>query len=532
MNAATRRPAVPRHRPEPPDRDRVDDGHELRQAGPPPPRVPERARPAVAGRGRVAFDGEAYRVHAGVVVPDSAPFPIVVAALGPQMLKVTAELADGTLTWCTGPATLAEHTIPTINAAAEAAGRPAPRVIAALPCASRRRRPAPASGPPRSSPSTASCRATGRCSTARARPGRRTSPSSARPTRSPTASRALADIGVTDFAAVEFGGDPDEVDGDEGGPRRYARRLMGGGRSGRRCLGLVVTASLRRPGPASAPRRRCSDRAAGHDARRRRRVDRWPVRRPCDWSVVSGRPPSLTMEWECASVDVPLDHADPTGETISRRPHAAPCSTPATTAGPLVARTRAARARPASSWPGSSSTCCRRAARRVLPRRLGPARRRPLDAADRLRPVRRRPTCPIADDVQRRHRASCSPRSARPTRPSTSRQVRVALGVERLDYLGFSYGTALGAVYAMAHPDRVGRFVLDGAIDPTPAIPTGRSPPTACRTTPPTSSTTSSPASTSCATPTAECAAGPDSAALVDELGTTIGDAADGRLRR
>ena len=39
------------------------------------------------------------------------------------MLKVTAELADGTLTWCTGPATLADHTVPTINAAAEAAGR-------------------------------------------------------------------------------------------------------------------------------------------------------------------------------------------------------------------------------------------------------------------------------------------------------------------------------------------------------------------------------------------------------------------------
>ena len=72
-------------------------------------------------------------VHAGVAVKGSSPFPIVVAALGPQMLKVTAELADGTLTWCTGPKTLAEHTIPTINAAAEAAGRPAPRVIAALP---------------------------------------------------------------------------------------------------------------------------------------------------------------------------------------------------------------------------------------------------------------------------------------------------------------------------------------------------------------------------------------------------------------
>jgi 5,10-methylenetetrahydromethanopterin reductase len=81
----------------------------------------------------VSFQGEDYRVNAAVTVAGSMPFPIVVAALGPQMLKVTAELADGTLTWCTGPQTLASLTVPTITAAAEAAGRPAPRVIAALP---------------------------------------------------------------------------------------------------------------------------------------------------------------------------------------------------------------------------------------------------------------------------------------------------------------------------------------------------------------------------------------------------------------
>jgi 5,10-methylenetetrahydromethanopterin reductase len=81
----------------------------------------------------VAYDGEAYRVHANVAVKDSSPFPIVVAALGPQMLKAAAELADGTYTWCVGPKTLADHTIPTITADAAAAGRPAPRVIASLP---------------------------------------------------------------------------------------------------------------------------------------------------------------------------------------------------------------------------------------------------------------------------------------------------------------------------------------------------------------------------------------------------------------
>ena len=41
-----------------------------------------------------------------------------------------------------------------------------------------------------------------------------------------------------------------------------------------------------------------------------------------------------------------------------------------------------------------------------------------------------------------------------------------ALGDEELDYLGYSYGTYLGASYAELHPERVGRFVLDGAVDP------------------------------------------------------------------
>jgi pimeloyl-ACP methyl ester carboxylesterase len=45
--------------------------------------------------------------------------------------------------------------------------------------------------------------------------------------------------------------------------------------------------------------------------------------------------------------------------------------------------------------------------------------------------------------------------------------IRALLGAEKLDYLGFSYGTFLGTVYANLFPDRVGRFVLDGAVDPT-----------------------------------------------------------------
>lgn len=45
--------------------------------------------------------------------------------------------------------------------------------------------------------------------------------------------------------------------------------------------------------------------------------------------------------------------------------------------------------------------------------------------------------------------------------------LRSALGDERLNFLGFSYGTFIGAQYMERFPDRVGRFVLDGAVDPT-----------------------------------------------------------------
>lgn len=44
--------------------------------------------------------------------------------------------------------------------------------------------------------------------------------------------------------------------------------------------------------------------------------------------------------------------------------------------------------------------------------------------------------------------------------------IRAVLGDSKLNYLGFSYGTFLGTTYAALFPDKVGRFVLDGAIDP------------------------------------------------------------------
>lgn len=48
--------------------------------------------------------------------------------------------------------------------------------------------------------------------------------------------------------------------------------------------------------------------------------------------------------------------------------------------------------------------------------------------------------------------------------------LRAILGDDELNYLGYSYGTLLGATYAGMYPEKAGRLVLDGAIDPAVSI--------------------------------------------------------------
>ncbi|MEZ5138263.1 MAG: TIGR03564 family F420-dependent LLM class oxidoreductase [Acidimicrobiales bacterium] len=83
----------------------------------------------------VSFAGETLTARAQVVVEGAPPVPVMVAALGPAMLKIAAELTAGTVTWMTGPRTLGEHIVPTIRSAAAAAGTGEMRVVGALPVA-------------------------------------------------------------------------------------------------------------------------------------------------------------------------------------------------------------------------------------------------------------------------------------------------------------------------------------------------------------------------------------------------------------
>ena len=85
--------------------------------------------------GEVDFQGQLFGANAEIHVPDARPFPILVAALGPRMLRVAGSLSEGTVTWMVGPRTLRDHIVPRINASAESAGRPRPRACVALPVA-------------------------------------------------------------------------------------------------------------------------------------------------------------------------------------------------------------------------------------------------------------------------------------------------------------------------------------------------------------------------------------------------------------
>lgn len=82
-----------------------------------------------------AHQGKEYRVGAQITVPKATQPPVLIAALGPQMLKLAGTMADGTITWMGGPKYLEQTAVPLITKAAHEAGRPTPRVVAGFPVA-------------------------------------------------------------------------------------------------------------------------------------------------------------------------------------------------------------------------------------------------------------------------------------------------------------------------------------------------------------------------------------------------------------
>ena len=85
----------------------------------------------------VDFQGEEFQVAGELQIPDAdmVTVPVLMAALGPRMLEIAGRLADGTVTWMTGPNTLRDHVVPRLKDAAEAAENPSPRVCVGFPIA-------------------------------------------------------------------------------------------------------------------------------------------------------------------------------------------------------------------------------------------------------------------------------------------------------------------------------------------------------------------------------------------------------------
>ncbi len=88
---------------------------------------------ALAGPGTVEVDNDVFRINNPLDITDIAPTPVLLAALGPAMLRLAGERAGGTILWMADERAIGSHIVPTISAAAAGAGRPAPRVVAGIP---------------------------------------------------------------------------------------------------------------------------------------------------------------------------------------------------------------------------------------------------------------------------------------------------------------------------------------------------------------------------------------------------------------
>ncbi len=88
---------------------------------------------ALSGPGPVDVENDLFAVHNPTALGADSPLPVLVAALGPVMLQIAGELADGTVLWMADERAIGDHIAPRITKAAENAGRPAPRIVAGIP---------------------------------------------------------------------------------------------------------------------------------------------------------------------------------------------------------------------------------------------------------------------------------------------------------------------------------------------------------------------------------------------------------------
>ena len=88
---------------------------------------------ALAGPGMVDVENEMFRIHNPLDITDITPTSVMIAALGPVMLRLAGERTDGTILWLADERAIGSHIAPAITEAAAAAGRRPPRIVAGVP---------------------------------------------------------------------------------------------------------------------------------------------------------------------------------------------------------------------------------------------------------------------------------------------------------------------------------------------------------------------------------------------------------------
>jgi F420-dependent oxidoreductase-like protein len=88
---------------------------------------------AMSGPGPITVDNESFSINNPMYVTDEPRMQVMLAALGPVMLRLAGSRTDGTILWLADEKAIEGHIAPRINAAAAEAGRVQPRIVAGVP---------------------------------------------------------------------------------------------------------------------------------------------------------------------------------------------------------------------------------------------------------------------------------------------------------------------------------------------------------------------------------------------------------------